>query len=392
MGNLEITQANNSKMPVTNPTVNSLPAETLDHLNSVFSGSVSDKMIEHNGDIDAHRVAVKEKLIDSKPMTVLHFDTHSDMYREASAMGSPADYLNKLAQDNSVNDIYWVIPDEINETKDKKVRAAFFEKIPGDESQKLVMFGNTSGDSVLYIKKNDSRKNAGFTNVEPKDYKKNPEAYRTVNFHRVTMDQLPSFKDKENMFVDIDADYFSNNGDDTIASTKVKFDPKQLEKFAKVLDEKGVKAKLTTMALSPAYCEDGDKQINKFFNAIGDASKVNDLIYRHGHCLEQTDDSKTIVRDSKDPQQFLLLVLDRINNNSLTDKVGELPLNTKSESYKAAVKAAMMVYKVDETSAVKVLKDLDKLDSEKSSPSSDNVIRYMDIEEDVANHELKFVE
>lgn len=353
-----------------------LKASTLKYIKSVFSNSASDTMIDHNGVLDAYKCAKEQKLIDNnKQMTLLHFDSHSDMYKgkNISCKDTIANYVNTLAQKGDVKDIYWVIPNQIKNSKDSDIRKKLFKNNFNDNTPQAINIGPK--DETLYIGKDSE--NYGFTNKKPKDY--TLDKYRTIRFHCVTIDELPSFKGKDNLMVDIDADYFSNSGHDTIANAKVNFGdklPEQLDKFTEILDKKSIKPVLTTMALSPKYCVNGLNTVRNFFSNVAKSSKVDDLVVGYSNTDCPWGHGATILK-GENLELDLINKLDNIDINSENPN-STIPLDANSSEYKAAIEATMQTYSTDDKTASRILEEFDKMDNYLSK--KDNVINYHKIE------------
>lgn len=264
--------------------------ETTNHVVSVFGGSVSAVTRDHNGDLDIINDAHSKNLIPKEPMTLLHFDTHSDMFRNgpddelACNNQSIADYINNMISDGEVDDVYWVIPDEVA----TKGVNPFSDNYSPDKLNSVMLGDSKDRKNVtLYMDKTDNK--LAILDKEPDDYKSNPNKYRKFNFHRITIDELPdSLAKNKNIMIDVDKDYFYNSGYDTYEDAAVNYGnrlPGKLDSFAAILDAKGIKPILTTLSQSPEYCSDPEqaKIIDGFFSNVINKSKADDTLSHYTH-------------------------------------------------------------------------------------------------------------
>lgn len=224
----------------------------------------------HNESLGILDQARKKGLL-KEPMTLLHFDTHSDLFSVPTSRHSIADWINATVMNGDTSEIYWVLPDW---TKDDKARDEFWEKYKtGITRRELVIF-TTPKDGNIYVNKNPktSYDNRISFFEEPEDYETNKDNYRVVKFHKVTIDELPSFKDDKRVYLDFDSDYFSNSGHETAGGviSKNNLTSQELsETFSKtvrVLNEKDVKPLIFSGTMSPEFLPDEDiPDVKRFY-------------------------------------------------------------------------------------------------------------------------------
>ena len=331
------------------------PAYT-SNLKNIFSNSVFDSFPNHNQTLDAFDEAKKNGLINNEPKTLIHVDTHSDIYRKDYKDENIANYVNRFVADGSVKEVYWVAPDE------SKGGAGDIWNPNIDESVALV---SGPKDETIYVDKKTNE----MTFQKPDNYEKQKANYREVAFHKRLLNELPSFNGDKNLLLDIDADYFANSGSDT--SGHLSFNPNKqelqnkLDKFVTTLNNKGIQPVLTTAALSPEYTSpDSQPAMTNFFEEIGKNSKTDDLLigYRHDNLygLDEKSKGKNILRTQK-PEYMYSYDLSNIDSHT-KDPDGVIVLNEKNPEYKQAVEYLAKKYKINNANVSKILNNLDKLD------------------------------
>lgn len=234
-------------------------------------------------------------------MTLIHFDTHSDLYlqqdcsREDYLRATIANYVNYLIADGSVSEVYWVLPDW---TTGNGNGPSFWATEPlktvldgppikGTNSNPAYILG-PSQDLTVYV--DTSKKKMFFS--QPPDYQSNPDKYKTVAIHKRLTRELPSFTGQSNLLLDIDADYFSNRGHDTAGGGG--FNPSDselswsLNNFAYGLIKKGINPEIAVVARSPDYCGQEDiAPITKYLSQLfSQPEYIADTIdaYTHQYC------------------------------------------------------------------------------------------------------------
>lgn len=196
--------------------------EHVDRMKRVLSNvEVSDVSMHHDAALKAIEKA-KEKgiVIVDKPITLLHFDTHSDIYKEDTRLINYGNWINKAIKDGTVNEIYWVMP-EWSKNGSK------FEKLwtnQDDMGNAEYFLSDSKTEYSFYVEK----ETAGLSFKKPEGFDANSEKYRVVHLHKITIEELPDMKGKDNVMLDICGDYFSCNGSDIIEKERVKVDPSKI--------------------------------------------------------------------------------------------------------------------------------------------------------------------
>lgn len=215
----------------------------------------------------------KEKGILKKPVTLLHFDTHSDLHNSPTSNYTIGDWINASINNRDVSEVYWVLPDW---TKDNIAKDVFWKEYKTGDKDKSKIILKTPKDGFIYINKNHKRGDYDEDSIsffdKPEDYEENKDKYRVIKFHKVIIDDLPSFKDNKGIYLDFDSDYFSNSGYDTAggeASENNSTSQELSETFSKtirVLKEKDVKPLIFSGTMSQMYLPDEDiKDVKKFY-------------------------------------------------------------------------------------------------------------------------------
>jgi hypothetical protein len=239
-----------------------------------------DFCIHHNQALDAIDKAQNEGLIE-KGATLVHVDTHSDIQLNKSFSGAIAGYVNRLPADGSVNEIYWVVPDNLPIRKNQSN-----DPFVGSYSGALALNSKPPYSTTLFVAKD------GLASTTRDDFTKD-EKIRSIPLHICRARDLPDFAKKSNIILDIDADYFSNSGHDTASSythnPSTSELARDLESFGRYLRKSNLTPKLTILAKSPAYLPDEDYEtIAKYFSHNGTLPDyLSTKEYLHGRPQEE---------------------------------------------------------------------------------------------------------
>ena len=141
---------------------------------------------------------------EDKPLTLLHFDLHSDLNKYDIKSIDYGNWINHAIKEGSVNEVYWVLPEW---TKEKYHIPTFWEDQNDDGNGEFYLIEGKT-EYTFYVNK----KSNGLHFNKPEDYNKSPDKYRVVNLHKITIDELPDMKGKNNLMLDICGDYVSSNG------------------------------------------------------------------------------------------------------------------------------------------------------------------------------------
>ncbi len=152
---------------------------------------------DHDGAIKTLNQAFRTGILDKRnPPVLLHFDTHSDIRFDPGQTLDIGNWINKAVANGMVNEVYWVLPDWTKEGKNYKV----FWKNNDEYAQDILL--DSPSDKKLYTSLSD-----GHASVRRPE---NPDQYRAVVVHKVTVNDLPELTDGSNTVLDICGDYFVN--------------------------------------------------------------------------------------------------------------------------------------------------------------------------------------
>jgi hypothetical protein len=255
---------------------------SLPKLNAFTTGTPVDFVTHHNQALEAIAKAKADGLVKTHA-TLLHFDTHSDLTLGTSSTEGIADYLNQLTAKGDVSTLYWVVPDQLKPQKitdkegptEQPTRGLFLEQEP-------------PYTKTLYL--DSSGKFYDRLGAVPKD-----EKTMTVDVRICRQRDLPDFSGNSNVILDVDEDYFSNTGNDTIGNWGRNPSRDQLisdlNAFKENVGEKRINPALTIVSRSPRYTSpEVDPTIRNFFSNL---SQTPDYIpnsaanYSHGNASYQ---------------------------------------------------------------------------------------------------------
>lgn len=243
-------------------------------LEAVFENALFDVVQDHNQDIDTIKTAKEKGLIDNTPKTLIHFDYHSDMYRDNEHINksyeSIGNYINVLMSNGEVNEIYWIIPDNTKANKEQK--ALFWD----DQTTENCQFIDGPRDQKIYV---DKENNNALRFQKPKDY--TPVKYGEISFHKRLLSEIPSFKESsKQVIVDIDADFLSYNGYQAFIKNKEFLNPaaeqlnQEKKRIIDTLYNQEIKPVLGIFCHSPEYTNDNVKtSLSSFGQEMTEASK-----------------------------------------------------------------------------------------------------------------------
>jgi hypothetical protein len=254
-------------------------------LESVFGKALFDIVQDHNQDIDTIKTAKEKGLIDNTPKTLIHFDYHSDMYRDNEHINkryeSIGNYINVLMSNGEVNEIYWIIPDNTKVNKEQK--ALFWD----DQTTENWQFIDGPRDQKIYV---DKENNNALRFNKPKDY--TPVKYDEISFHKRLLSEIPSFKESsKQVIVDIDADFLSYNGYQAFIKGKESLNPgaeqlnQEKKRIIDTLYHQEIKPVLGIFCYSPEYTNENVKTLlNSFGQEMTEASKYGTpFMIEHRH-------------------------------------------------------------------------------------------------------------
>ena len=273
----------------------------VERIAALIRGADAFDMFPHNNQvIDFLDDVAGEIAVDD--LTVVHFDSHSDFFVYAD----PADYvssehlgefLNTLIARGNVREVYWVMPDW---TREPEAAEIFWdEKLSADMDDGPDAYVN--GPRVLELWVDLAKREIRFEAPAAP-----ASSLRRVRFHKLTLDELPAFAGDERIYLEIDADYFSNTGHDTTLNTGE--NPSEPELRALLLRaftrlaERGVHPRLVSVAMSPSYTADEDRRaLSLAFEQAAAAAGLKDRLvgYRHVYSDGIGESSRNVRRQGR---------------------------------------------------------------------------------------------
>lgn len=245
-------------------------------LSKVKYSSVYD---DHDGAIKTLTKAKTEKTISlQNPVTLLHFDTHSDIKKNNEPVLHIGNWINKAMSMGVIGEIYWILPDW---TKDNEWKSSFWPEnalwSQDNEGIANIMLDAPS-EKVFYYEKNNGKIHF----LKPLNYDFNMNNYFPVRFHKLTIDDLPSMKDRQNVMLDICGDYFVNSGMSTVnkANNLTNFKENAFEidrSFNEIftqLEKKDIQPTIYTAAKSEGFVPTEHlSQVSSCLNKINNVAK-----------------------------------------------------------------------------------------------------------------------
>lgn len=235
---------------------------------------VADVSPNHHSAITTLKKAMQQGIISTRnPVTILHFDTHSDLKRNKEPVLHIGNWLNTAIEMGVVKEIYWVLPDW---TKEDQWQNTFWKK-PGFLTKNDNAFANLMLDppaeKTFYLEP-ETRK---IHFDKPFDYQTRAHCYKPIKFHKITIDDLPSMPDKNNIMLDICGDYFINSGlstannannISTYKENSAEIDSSINEMFTQ-LEHKSIRPVLYTAAESKGFVpEEHLNKVSTYLNQI----------------------------------------------------------------------------------------------------------------------------
>jgi hypothetical protein len=248
----------------------------------LLSGSEAFDLFLHNNQVldFLDTLAADGKLHRDSPLTVVHLDSHSDLWTfpdptRYALNEDISDFLNAAILAGVVGEVYWVAPDW---TRDEPFVDSFWRRGLPDTAEPYV-----SGPRTLEIFV-DRDAGALYFGEPPRER----PALPTVRFHKVLLSELPKLADRENLYLEVDGDYFSNVGFDTELQGHLNPDRgRMLAAFssaARTLTSLGVRPRFTSWCLSPDYTAPEDELDQEyFFLSVLDRLSTDDYLIGYAH-------------------------------------------------------------------------------------------------------------
>lgn len=269
-----------------------------------------DANYDHNQALDFSDYIKSQKL--NLPKIIINFDTHSDLYINKPITipkeEGIASWLNAyIAKYPTVEEIYWVMPDE--EAATTELQNLFGQTDINELSNGIEFYGNSlyyelpedyfiknplnkiSYTQEFLIDKRNGRMNEYLENNKyseklTADYSK---FGKKIKITTCTIETLPDFNG-EKVFLSIDADYISNSGFDTLGNFKLIRDKKEIkQEFYKIFEaiySKNIHPEYISLSLSPQYLPSKyHKSVYNIFEKIIKYSNKKDALntYTRGY-------------------------------------------------------------------------------------------------------------
>ncbi|MBF8291511.1 MAG: hypothetical protein HW392_338 [Steroidobacteraceae bacterium] len=283
--------------------------DTVKQWAELMRGSEANDLFPHNNQVldflDA--LIADRKLAAGDKLTIIHFDTHSDLWIYpdpfAYALNQDiSDFLNTVVLKAVVAEIYWVLPDWTRE--ERYVKTFWSDKLP-DEAQPYA-----EGPRTLPIFV-DRNADALYFGSPPQAAPDLP----AVRYHKVLLRELPDFTGRDNIYLEIDGDYFSNTGFDTNLQGRLNPDRGQMlaafATAATTLVRLGVKPRFTSWSLSPDYTAPEDELDQElFFLSVLDRLPAKDYLSAYAHSEPSRGSTRTHNVRRQSTLEYYLLELE----------------------------------------------------------------------------------
>lgn len=256
---------------------------------------IVDKNLNHDQILDVLDYAKAQGQINDKdPITLINCDTHSDIFSDSKISSETiANWVNSAVKNYNIKDVYWVIPDYI--MNNPKYADTIFKRQYSENQQAFL--GNEHPDKVDYKKSkiiqtlymdektgelySESRidgLNSKYKKYGMEDRHIDKSKFKPINIHMCSKEQLPQFKDKKNVVLSIDADYFANSGYHT--TEQIGNTPSDKELYQTISDfdsimTKKINPEVLSLTMSPGYTsENSFGKISEYFDNLIKNSKT----------------------------------------------------------------------------------------------------------------------
>ena len=234
-------------------------------------------LFQHNHQVlDFVDAVTADGILDHRTrLTIIHFDAHSDLHTYPDPTryvnrDDISDFMNRLLMEGRVEEVWWVAPDW---TRSAEYAADYWEAgLP--ETHESYVKGPRSLDVFI-----DRQENLLYFGAPPPA----AEDLERAVFHKVTLDELPSFEGRSDVYLEIDGDYFSNTGFDTHRQGRLNpTHAAMLADFARVADAlaaRNVIPRIVSWCLSPSYTAPEDEiDQERFFLDVMRRADVADYL------------------------------------------------------------------------------------------------------------------
>ena len=228
---------------------------------------VADINVDHN-----QALFVLEKAFENSvsPKIVVNFDTHSDMYIRCGKKNTIANWVNFTFSHKDIDKCYWVVPKKIIQDNPYAAYNYFFAAynesgavIGNYDYTKICAPGEMYSQKFYYEYKNNC--------LTPIIDKKPKGRVKEVELVVCTEDNLPKFKDNDEIFLSVDGDYFCNCGRDTVAQfLNFPYDINEsFKSFGKIIEKCNIKPNSFSMSISPDYTSIfGSREVYGYFKYL----------------------------------------------------------------------------------------------------------------------------
>lgn len=278
-------------------------------MGDIFSNSYFDIHNDDSQFLDVVDSLARDRKLDDSPKILIHADVHSDLYKnnlnQTDGYESIGNWINSAIADDSINEIYWLLPDETESAKYNNVFWGHTNTHNGGE------FWDGPADQTFWV---DSKGTIYFDDPHAKGEK-------AVLFHKRLLRQMPSFKNtKEPVILNIDFDYFDFNGNQAsqniyIHNSSTAYLNTKLAKFVQGLNKINLKPILVTCSRSQEYTAGMGHELEKFCRYIGLNSKKGiSYLFSYHHQNNYWGERTTlmtgenIARDSYPISQYIYLL------------------------------------------------------------------------------------
>lgn len=270
-------------------------------LKEIAKNSFADNNFHHNQAIDVIDFAIKNNYFDVTQSPILiNLDAHSDIYVNTENVDlTRGNWINYLISKYNFREIYWVIPTYISkncsyfkqkQNLDNYCLTRSDEPIDiSDKSIQILYYDfqantlHTKG-KIDYV--NDNCIKFGLDKIF------NINKYKKVILHRVPINKLPDFKNK-NVFLTIDGDYYSNCGYQTIENRCIHNRNEELKRMfltdITTLIQKNITPKLISMCISPQFCYGDNLPVleSLFIEIVRNSNRDRNTVIHYKHYSSQ---------------------------------------------------------------------------------------------------------
>jgi hypothetical protein len=197
------------------------------------------------------------------------------------------------------------------------------------------------------------------------------ENYRVVTIRRREASELPDFKNKP-VIANLDLDYFSNTGHDTVGNINHGFQESEVTSFFETFDRKNVRPFAALTCLSPRYTPLEDVRIRQLSSDLEDYTGQHDLYATYART--ETNNSGTFsesnILATSNKAYLLARQLLKLDLNTETPDANVALKLRGNPEFKAAVLKTREIYNLSsDEEALSILRQLDVRDGVK-----DNVV------------------